>query len=218
VVRPLITADGLGAERTTIGLHTYDPGGSSPHQPGGEREIALYVLDGIMTARVADTEFSAREGDLVFVPRGIPCSFENGGQRTLSFLHIAIALDKGAARQAQGRGVYHLRTSEIEPVEVGGGHKDMISRQCIRPERVDTERLALDISTYSSGGGNRPLAHADAEQVYYVMAGKMQAFVADREYDAQPGEIVFIPRNTIHWHENPSADEMTYMLIGTKLD
>lgn len=215
--RPLVTPDGLPSERTTIALRTYEPGAASREQKHADQEVACYVVEGCMTARVAGTRFDVEEGDLLFVPRATPYRLENSGGQPLSFLHVAVALDPGPGRNARQRGVYHLRTADIQPVVPGGTHKNMTSRQCIRPERVDTERLVLDISTYGPGGGNSPLAHPDAEQAYYVLAGTMRAYVADRQYDAQPGDIVFIPRNAVHWHENATQGEMPYMLIGTRL-
>jgi len=217
VRRPLTDLASVSTERTAIGLHTYDTGGSAREDRHPDRELAFYLLDGTMAARVAEKAFVAKAGDLVFIPRDTTYSFENADTQALSFLHIAVALDHGAENKASRRGAYHLRTSEIEPVLVGGTHMNMTSRQCIRPERVDTERLALDISTYQPGGGNKPGAHPDAEQMYYVMAGTMRTYIADQQYDGQPGDLLVIPRDTIHWHENATQGEITYMLIGTIL-
>lgn len=58
-----------------------------------------------------------------------------------------------------------------------------------------------------AGYHTRPHQH-DAEQINYVMAGEIWFFVDGFGYRCEPGDIMRIPRNKVHWayvHEDGEA-------------
>jgi mannose-6-phosphate isomerase-like protein (cupin superfamily) len=53
-----------------------------------------------------------------------------------------------------------------------------------------------------------------ADQLYYVLSGRMHARVAERTYVVDPGNLVIIPAGTPHWNWNEGTeDEIHFELI-----
>ena len=53
-------------------------------------------------------------------------------------------------------------------------------------------------ATRNPGYHSKPHTH-DAEQLNYVLSGKVRVFIGDEVVDAVEGDVVRIPSNVIHW-------------------
>ena len=109
---------------------------------------------------------------------------------------------------------WHLKQEDFTPVQVGGSHHNCTSREMVRPNTVGSERVNVDILTYSERGYNDVRSHETSEQMYFLLKGKMKVRVYDEECVMKPGDIVYIPRRAPHCHENVGDGEMTFMLIS----
>ena len=109
---------------------------------------------------------------------------------------------------------WHLRQGDFTPVQVGGSHHNCTSLEMVRPDTVGSEKVHVDILTYKGGGYNELRSHDNCEQIYCLMKGKMKVRVYDEECIMEPGDMVYIPRNAPHCHENVGGGEMTFMLIS----
>ena len=47
--------------------------------------------------------------------------------------------------------------------------------------------------------------HRDAEELFYLLEGRLTVRVGDAETDVGPGDLVVVPRRTLHAHRNDAA-------------
>lgn len=64
------------------------------------------------------------------------------------------------------------------------------------------------------GGGPPPHRHANEDEWFYVLDGVVSFLIDGRWHDAQPGDLVFAPRSSVHTFKNNSA-QTTRMLLHT---
>lgn len=64
------------------------------------------------------------------------------------------------------------------------------------------------------GGGPPPHRHANEDEWFYVLDGVVSFLIDGRWHDAQPGDLVFAPRHSVHTFKNNSA-QTTRMLLHT---
>lgn len=64
------------------------------------------------------------------------------------------------------------------------------------------------------GGGPPPHRHANEDEWFYVLEGVVSFLIDGRWHDAQPGDLVFAPRNSVHTFKNNSP-QTTRMLLHT---
>ena len=60
------------------------------------------------------------------------------------------------------------------------------------------EFMKAGVVTYRKGTGSKPHWHEDEEQYIYVIEGKRYMRLGDEERIIGPGDIVHIPRGTLH--------------------
>ena len=109
---------------------------------------------------------------------------------------------------------WHLKQEDFTPVQVGGSHHNCTSLEMVRPNTVGSEKVQVDILTYKERGYNDIRTHENIEQMYCLIKGEMKVTVYDEECVMKPGDIVYIPRNAPHSHENVGDEEMSFMIIS----
>lgn len=86
--QPLVTTES-GAEGCAVNFIRTPPGGGSPE--GLHTHLfdqVFYIVGGTMSIQVAEQQFSARAGDVVVFPRGVPHRNWNAGEEET--VHLAI--------------------------------------------------------------------------------------------------------------------------------
>ena len=110
---------------------------------------------------------------------------------------------------------YCFQVEDVVKEQRGGTHTGLASRRLLmapgrgmgqRGPMLRTERLDVTIQEYAPGGFTGDSAHADSEQVYMILEGRMRVVVEGREYLAEPGSVVTIPRNAHHENANVTED------------
>lgn len=69
------------------------------------------------------------------------------------------------------------------------------------------------------GSNNEKHAHADADEVIYVISGTMKIVVEGQENTLEQGDAIMLKRNQVHQIFNPSESETlihTFTFAGTK--
>lgn len=106
------------------------------------------------------------------------------------------------------------------------GHPGGISRVVLgpqahsaqRPAALDAERLIIHTDEYAPGGSSGEAhTHADQEQAFYILEGKMEARVGEKTYLAGPGDCLFLPRNVPHCHRNAGDGPLKFLFISARL-
>lgn len=70
------------------------------------------------------------------------------------------------------------------------------------------------IETTRPGGGPPPHSHEREDEWFYVLEGPVSFFVEGRWHDANAGDFIFAPRNSIHTFKN-NGTQPSRMLIHT---
>ena len=60
-------------------------------------------------------------------------------------------------------------------------------------------------------------AHADAEQLYYVLRGQGKMIVDDETYAIREGDVIYLPPGVKHRAVNDSDDWMEHVIVTAKL-
>jgi mannose-6-phosphate isomerase-like protein (cupin superfamily) len=92
-----------------------------------------------------------------------------------------------------GESGYHLEPDD------GEGYEFLNSLMIVKAGGEDTRgQLAiLEIRT-PRDYGPPPHVHADEEEVFYVLEGKVEVMSGDQQFLAGPGSLVLTPRGTLH--------------------
>jgi quercetin dioxygenase-like cupin family protein len=70
-----------------------------------------------------------------------------------------------------------------------------------------TEQSILVEQTFPSGGRTALHLHEQGDELFYVVSGRGTATLGDLEEEIGPGDVIFIPRNTVHRIENRTHEE-----------
>ena len=77
-------------ERITIIVQSYQPGGKHKLHKHDNLEQVYYILKGRARVRGGEQVFEAKEGDFIYIPRGVLHSNENIGDDELKVLLIGV--------------------------------------------------------------------------------------------------------------------------------
>ena len=96
------------------------------------------------------------------------------------------------------------------------GHKEGLIQYLIDEESVGARRLKVMLQKYPPGGTTSERSHPHLEQAYFILRGRMHVRVDTAEFHAGPGDLVFIPRNTLHSHATLGRDSLLFLTINCR--
>jgi quercetin dioxygenase-like cupin family protein len=121
----------------------------------------------------------------------------------------------GAKRAGQGEYLFDLaKVSQI----VGGPDYSTAAGAC-----VEGDRMIVGLMRMAAGTGAEPHSHPN-EQWIYILEGTFQAKIGDKQLEANPGSVLYVPANIVHSGKaTPEADvvfftckDASHSLYGTK--
>jgi quercetin dioxygenase-like cupin family protein len=88
---------------------------------------------------------------------------------------------------------------------------------------VEGDRMIVGLMRMAAGTGAEPHSHPN-EQWIYILEGTFQAKIGDKQLEAQPGSVLYVPANIVHSGKaTPEADvvfftckDASHSLHGTK--
>jgi quercetin dioxygenase-like cupin family protein len=95
----------------------------------------------------------------------------------------------GATRASDGQYVFDLGT--VAKI-MGGPAYSTAHGPC-----VEGDRMIVGLMRMKAGTGAEDHSHPN-EQWIYILQGTFHAKIGNKEFDVQPGSVVYIPANTIH--------------------
>lgn len=100
----------------------------------------------------------------------------------------------------------------VECREVVAGDRTLL-RELLHPERdpVDT-RYSLAVARIDPGAGSRPHRLRTSE-VYYIIRGQGEVYVADETAKVSAGDAVYIPAGAVQWLENTGGEPIEFACI-----
>jgi quercetin dioxygenase-like cupin family protein len=102
----------------------------------------------------------------------------------------------GAKRAGEGEFVFEL--AKLNHI-LGGPDYSSANGAC-----VEGERMIVALMRMPAGTGAEPHSHPN-EQWIYILEGTFRGRIGEREIEAKPGSVVYIPANVVHFG-NASAD------------
>jgi quercetin dioxygenase-like cupin family protein len=63
-----------------------------------------------------------------------------------------------------------------------------------------------------AGSGPPPHLHADEDEIFYVLEGKVEVFDGDKKYLAGPGSVAVLPRGRVHGYRNAGNEPLRMLL------
>ena len=95
----------------------------------------------------------------------------------------------GAKRAGPGEHLFDL--AKVNSI-MGGPDYSSAQGGC-----VEGDRMIVALMRMAAGTGAEPHSHPN-EQWIYVLEGTFRARIGDKEIEAKPGSVVYIPANAIH--------------------
>ena len=95
-----------------------------------------------------------------------------------------------------------------------------------QPKGFDPEAQAANVLQRITGVARHALqagkrsdyhAHADAEQLYYVLRGQGKMIVDDETYPIREGDVIYLPAGAKHRAVNDSDDWMEHVIVTARL-
>jgi quercetin dioxygenase-like cupin family protein len=104
----------------------------------------------------------------------------------------------GAKRAGNGEYVFDLaRVNHI----LGGPDYSTANGAC-----VEGDRMIVGLMRMPAGTGAEPHSHPN-EQWIYILEGTFRARIGDKEVEAKPGSVIYVPSNVVHSGKaTPDAD------------
>ena len=110
----------------------------------------------------------------------------------------AVARTPGAKRA--GAGEYLFDLTKVNQIK-GGPDYSTAAGAC-----VEGERMIVGLMRMPAGTGAEPHSHPN-EQWIYILEGTFRAKVGDKEVEARPGSVIYVPANAVHSGKaSPDAD------------
>lgn len=58
--------------------------------------------------------------------------------------------------------------------------------------------------------------HENAEEIMYILSGRVMGGVVDQEFEVEKGDTVWVPRGAVHWAYNPFDDPCEFVFLYTR--
>ena len=90
-----------------------------------------------------------------------------------------------------GKGRYYFDVASLDGVEAGKGYAPTTGPV------IEGELTQVGVMTIPAGQSSAPHTHPN-EQWIYLMSGRLSAKVDGEAREVVPGELIYIPANTVH--------------------
>jgi quercetin dioxygenase-like cupin family protein len=116
-----------------------------------------------------------------------------------------------------GHGEYLFDLAKVDQI-LGGPDYSTAAGAC-----VEGDRMIVGLMRMAAGTGAEPHSHPN-EQWIYILEGTFQAKIGDKQLEAKPGSVLYVPANIVHSGKaTPEADvvfftckDASHSLYGTK--
>ena len=121
----------------------------------------------------------------------------------------------GAKRAGQGEYLFDL--AKVNQI-LGGPDYSTAAGAC-----VEGDRMIVGLMRMAAGTGAEPHSHPN-EQWIYILEGTFQAKIGDKQLEAKPGSVLYVPANIVHSGKATQEEDVVFFtckdashsLYGTK--
>jgi uncharacterized RmlC-like cupin family protein len=84
-------------------------------------------------------------------------------------------------------------------------------------ERVGAEDITFGFSRWEPNMSfHKKHTHENAEEIMYILSGKVMGGVVDQEFEVVKGDTVWVPRGAVHWAYNPFDEPCEFVFLDTR--
>ncbi len=94
-----------------------------------------------------------------------------------------------------------------EPVAEEEGWHKMDIRFICNKGNLGSTNATMFRAVFPPGAAHKKHRHLRADEIYYIVRGRVAGGVGDKEYELGAGSCVFIPKGVTHWTRNLSPTE-----------
>jgi quercetin dioxygenase-like cupin family protein len=116
----------------------------------------------------------------------------------------AVARTPGAKRAGPGEYLFDL--AKVNHI-MGGPDYSTANGAC-----VEGDRMIVGLMRMPAGTGAEAHSHSN-EQWIYILEGTFRAKIGDREVEAKPGSVLYIPSNTIHSGKATAERDVVFFTV-----
>lgn len=221
----------LGVQRWTLAAGTH----TTPRCQQFEKEF-VYVASGECCLRVGEKTFSARRGDLLTVPAGLPRQYDNPGPESSELVLMwspgqveaafQVSSDE-AASLALGVETLEAFASDYRPTGWSSTESATLrpSGSCpaysmagdhyaVLVAGADScQGLALIDAFIPPGGGPIPHVHLRDVEAFLVLEGQLSLFADGKLAQAGPGDTVVLPTGIPHAFRNRTTQPVRMLIL-----
>ncbi len=119
--------------------------------------------------------------------------------------HSASAARTPGAKRA-GVGEYVFDLARVNHI-LGGPDYSTANGAC-----VEGDRMIVGLMRMPAGTGAEPHSHPN-EQWIYILEGTFRARIGDREIEARPGSVVYVPADVVHSGGATSEADVVFFTV-----
>ena len=84
-------------------------------------------------------------------------------------------------------------------------------------ERVGAEDITFGYSKWAPNMSfHKKHTHENAEELMYVLSGRLIGGVRDQELEVAKGDTIWVPRGAVHWAYNPFEEPCEFIFLYTR--
>ncbi len=225
---------------TEVALNQWRAGLVGPPHRHDQKEQIFYVTSGKGIVVLDSERYSVKPGDIIYVPPGIEHqTIADAGQSVVYMLYNVFL---NPEKEGHGTFAEHIekvkriRRQQADTGKAGveNAEPSMLSSKKgkyvgnpgqaklfdfgsnttrLLLDRTETERTELVIVTWPAGNKGAMVAHKEKEQTFFILSGSGTVTVNGENASVNPGDVVFVPRNTPHTTE-AGDEELSYLCLN----
>lgn len=181
-----------------------------------DMEQVQYVLSGTGIMRLNDSEYFIQPGDAIYIPPNVKHQFINNTEDWAEFLIISCIVDNPRPAPPIIRNwwdetpyISHESAVIWSIYGVVAGANESNEKNCLQT----LTHLVLHAMQRHKDSDYH--AHANMEQLYYILSGNAIVRANDEEYPVKEGDIVHFPPGDKHQLKNVGSDcWCEYLIFG----
>jgi len=234
-----VLIDRSETELTEVGHNCWRPNLDGPPHKHNDKDQVFYITSGVGKVKLGEESFKVKEGDLAYVPAGLVHQTITTGDEPLCYMLFNIfnseekeghksfkdhieKVKQVRKQQAEsgksdvdGEGTLEeiKNYKFIENIYSGNRYEFGSNYTILLLDRNETNRCELTVVGWPPGNKGAMVAHKEKEQTFFVLSGKGKVTIGNETETVEPGDTIFVPRNTPHTTES-EKEELIYLCMN----
>jgi quercetin dioxygenase-like cupin family protein len=114
-----------------------------------------------------------------------------------------ISPPRDPGHKGAGQGEYLFDLAKVNQI-LGGPDYSTAAGAC-----VEGDRMIVGLMRMAAGTGAEPHSHPN-EQWIYILEGTFQAKIGDKQLEAKPGSVLYVPANIVHSGKATQEEDVVF--------